>query len=109
MIDATGAAVASYKTSTAGGRSRDEPNGGSIDQASNNYKRKIVRDKTNQGKIHHQYGKACRHDDHISANSMGKSLMGVNFVTSFDKWGKPEEFVLNGVVNVTNVKLEGKN
>ena len=37
-----------------------------------------------------------------------KTLKGVKKGTSFAKWGKQKEFLLNGIIVVTNVKLEGK-
>jgi hypothetical protein len=35
-------------------------------------------------------------------------LSGVNIGTSIAKWGKPEKFLLNGVITITNDKLGGK-
>jgi hypothetical protein len=40
---------------------------------------------------------------------MVKNLNGVRIGTCFAKWGKSDNFLLNGVIIVTNDKIRGKN
>jgi hypothetical protein len=38
-----------------------------------------------------------------------KKLEGVNSGVTSDKWGNPDEKLLNGITSVSNVKVRGKN